>query len=71
MYRKAAEMSLGALPVRPPRLPLNADEITATIEGPIGLIISIAEVRFERWVEIWEKRVMLEKGFWDMATSLS
>ena len=38
------------------------NEITATIEG-IGLITPITEARFEEWVEIWKKCVMLERGF--------
>ena len=52
------------------RLLLNVNEITATIEG-IGLITPITKARFEELVEIWRKCVILEKGFWDMAISLS
>ena len=52
------------------RLLLNVNEITATIEG-IGLITPITEARFEELVEIWRKCVILEKGFWDMAISVS
>lgn len=37
-----------------------------TIEG-IGSIMLIIETRFEKWVEIWKKYVMVENGFWDMA----
>jgi len=70
MYKKAVEIGLGKLPVRLSRLPLNADEITATIEG-IGSVTPITKAAFEEWIEIWRKCIMLEKGFWDMAISLS
>jgi hypothetical protein len=45
------------------------DVITATIED-IGSITPITEARFEEWIEIRKKCVMLENGFWDMAISL-
>jgi len=44
--------------------------MAATIEG-IGSMNPITEERFEEWVGIWKKCVMLEKGFWDMAITLS
>lgn len=49
---------------------LNVDDVTATIEG-IGLVAPITVEGFEEWVGIWKKCVMLEKGFWDMAITLS
>ena len=49
---------------------LNVDDMAATIEG-IGLMAPLTEERFEEWVGIWRKCVMLEKGFWDMAITLS
>ena len=70
MYKKAVEIGLGALQLCSPSSLLNSDENTETIEG-IGLITPITEERFEEWVGIWKKCVMLEKGFWDMAISLS
>jgi hydroxymethylpyrimidine/phosphomethylpyrimidine kinase len=53
-----------------PRLLLNANGITGTIEG-IGSITLITRMRFEERVEIWKKCVTLEKGFWDIGISLS
>jgi hypothetical protein len=53
-----------------PRLLLKLDGIITTIEG-IGSITPITGERFGKWVEIWKKCVMLEKGFWDMTISLS
>ena len=70
MYQKAVEVGLGALQVHPSCFLLNMDDTTATIEG-IGSITPVTEERFEEWVEIWRKCVMLEKGFWDMAVALS
>ena len=49
---------------------LNVGDMVATIEG-IGSMAPITKERFEEWVEIWKKCVMLEKGFWDMAIALS
>jgi hypothetical protein len=48
----------------------SADEITATIEG-IGSITPIIEARFEEWVEIWKKYVMVGRVLWDMGIPLS
>lgn len=70
MYRKGVEIGLGALRVYLPGFLLKMNKNTATIED-IGLITHITEERFEEWAEIWKKCVMLEKGFWDMAISLS
>lgn len=50
------------------RLLLNVDEIAAVIEG-IESILPITEVRFEGWVEIWKRCVMLERGLWDVVIS--
>ena len=52
------------------RLLLSVDGMTTTVEG-IGSITPITEVRFEEWVGIRKKCVMLEKGFWNMAIWLS
>ena len=70
MYQSAVEIGLGAPPVHPFGSLLSADEITATIES-IGVMTPITGASFEEWVEIWRKCVLLEKGFWDMAISLS
>jgi hydroxymethylpyrimidine/phosphomethylpyrimidine kinase len=70
MYQKAVEIGLGVLRVYSSSFLLNVDGVVATIEG-IGSIVPLTEERFEEWVEIWRKCVMLEKGFWDMAIALS
>ena len=70
MYQKAVKIGLGALQVCSPRLLLNADGTTATIEG-IGSIAPITDAGFEEWVGIRKECIMPEKVFWDMATSLS
>ena len=70
MYQKAVGIGLGASRLYSSSILLNVDGITATIEG-IGSIAPITEEGFKEWVEIWRKCVMLEKGFWDMAITLS
>ena len=70
MYQKAVEMGLGALRAYSASFPLNVDGMTATIEG-IGSTVPLTDERFEELAEIWRKCVALEKGFWDMAITLS
>lgn len=70
MYQRAVDTGLGTPPVCLFRLPLSVDGVTVTIES-ISLKTSISGANFEEWVEIWKKCVLLEKGFWDMAISLS
>ena len=68
MYQGAVEIRLGGLqPYPPPRLFLNMDVIIATT----GSIAPITKVRFKEWTEVRKNCVMLGKGFWDMAISLS
>lgn len=70
MNQKAVEMGLGAPRAYSASFLLNVDGMAATIES-IASMAPITEERFEEWVEIWKKCVMLEKGFWDMAIALS
>jgi len=70
MYQKAVEMGLGALRAHSASFLLNVDDIPATIEG-IGSMAPLTNERFEELAEIWRKCVTLEKGFWDMAITLS
>ena len=71
VYQEAVELGLGALGASySPSLLLNAGDMVATIEG-IGSMAPLTEEMFEEWAKIWRKCVMLEKGFWDMAITLS
>jgi len=50
---------------------LKVDSEATAIVGGIGSITPVTEARFEEWVEIWNRCIMLEKGFWDIAISSS
>lgn len=70
MYQRAVEIGLGMSPACSFGSPLSVDKITATVES-IGSKAPITGTNLEEWVDIWRKCVELEKGFWDMAISLS
>jgi len=69
MYQGAVKIGLGALQAysRLGCFLVNVDGITATT----GSITPITEARFEERVKAWKNCVVLGKGFWDMAISLS
>jgi len=69
-YQAAVEMGLGALRACSASFLLNVDDTPGTIEG-IGSMAPLTNERFEELAEIWRKCVTLEKGFWDMAITLS
>ena len=68
--QEAVEIGLGGLRVLSSRCLLSVSDPVATIEG-IGAVAPLTEERFGELVEIWRKCVVLEKGFWDMAITLS
>jgi len=52
-----------------PMFILKVGKATAIVEG-IWSITHVKEARFKGRVESWNRCFTLERGFWDMATSL-